>query len=84
MDHTNNTNNMNNVGTGCGESGCECLYCNGDNYDRYMSDHLSQMLNEINSVLPVPVRMDHDQIKGDEELYYKVIMRVARSALESN
>ena len=88
MDHTDNIDdndtNDTTVGKGCGQVGCVCTYCNNDNYDRYISDHLRQMLDEINSVLPEPVLSDHDQIKGDEELFYKVIMRVTRSILDPN
>ena len=60
---------------GCGRFGCDCPYCNSDNYDRYISDHLRQMLDEINFTLPEPVDINHDRIKGNEELYYKVINR---------
>lgn len=63
------------VSPGCGRFGCDCPYCNGDNYDRYISDHLRQMLDEINFTLSEPVDINHDRIKGDEELYYKVINR---------
>ena len=70
-------------GLGCGEAGCTCTYCNGDNFDRYMLDHVCQMLNEINRVLPEPISPDHDLIKGDEELFYKVIKRSVVDALSN-
>lgn len=62
-----------NIGLGCGRYGCDCPYCNGDNYDRYMGDHLRDILDEINRHLVCSVHIEDDKIKGNEELYYKVI-----------
>ena len=42
---------MNSIGLGCGRPGCTCEYCNGDNYDRYIGDHLRNILDELNTVL---------------------------------
>lgn len=61
------------ISPGCGRIGCDCPYCNGDNYDRYISDHLREMLNSLNFSLPNPININDDKIKGDEELYYHII-----------
>ncbi len=61
------------VSPGCGRIGCDCPYCNGDNYDRYISDHLREMLDGLNFTLSEPININDDQIKGDEELYYHII-----------
>jgi hypothetical protein len=75
------------VGIGCGVAGCQCTYCNGDNYDRYMLDHCVQMLNEINHSLDDPVNSDDARLyhndRFDEELFYKVIKRRVIHILES-
>ena len=65
---------MTSIGLGCGRLGCTCEYCNGDNYDRYISDHLRNILDELNTYLHSPVSIDDDKIKGNEEIYYSVIM----------
>ena len=61
------------ISPGCGRVGCDCPYCNGDNYDRYISDHLREMLDGLNITLSEPININDDQIKGDEELYYHII-----------
>ena len=61
------------ISPGCGRIGCDCPYCNGDNYDRYISDHLREMLDGLNFTLSEPININDDQIKGDEELYYHII-----------
>ena len=61
------------ISPGCGRIGCNCPYCNGDNYDRYISDHLREMLDGLNFTLSEPININDDQIKGDEELYYNII-----------
>ena len=61
------------ISPGCGRFGCDCPYCNGDNYDRYISDHLREMLDGLNFTLSEPININDDQIKGDEELYYNII-----------
>ena len=61
------------ISPGCGRFGCDCHYCNGDNYDRYISDHLREMLDGLNFTLSEPININDDQIKGDEELYYNII-----------
>ena len=61
------------ISPGCGRIGCNCPYCNGDNYDRYISDHLREMLDGLNFTLSEPININDDQIKGDEELYYHII-----------
>tara|TARA_B100001248_G_C27033888_1_gene297672 strand:- start:37 stop:294 length:258 start_codon:yes stop_codon:yes gene_type:complete len=61
------------ISPGCGRTGCDCPYCNGDNYDRYISDHLREMLDGLNFSLPNPININDDKIKGDEELYYHII-----------
>ena len=66
-----------NVGIGCGMVNCNCPYCNNDNYDRYIADHCSSMLDCINQTLREPVNINTPAINGDRERYYKVIMRVA-------
>ena len=65
---------MTSIGLGCGRHGCTCEYCNGDNYDRYIGDHLRNILDELNTYLHSPVSIDDDKIKGNEEIYYSVIM----------
>ena len=62
-----------NIGNGCGNVGCRCTYCNGDNYDRYMFDELSLIMEEINNSLERPIRIDDDNIKHNEEKYYVFI-----------
>ena len=62
-----------NIGNGCGNVGCRYTYCNGDNYDRYMFDQLSVIMEEINNSLERPIRIDDDNIKDNEEKYYVFI-----------
>ena len=55
---------MTSIGLGCGRPGCTCEYCNGDNYDRYIGDHLRNILDELNTYLHPPVSIDDDKIKS--------------------
>lgn len=72
------------ISPGCGRIGCDCPYCNGDNYDRYISDHLREMLNSLNFSLPNPININDDRIKGDEELYYHIIQDMVLESLTGN
>lgn len=69
------------ISPGCGRIGCDCPYCNGDNYDRYISDHLREMLDGLNFSLPNPININDDRIKGDEELYYHIIQDMILESL---
>ena len=71
------------ISPGCGRIGCDCPYCNGDNYDRYISDHLREMLDGLNFILSEPININDDQIKGDEELYYHIIQTKVLALLNS-
>ena len=55
----------------CGDNECKCTYCNNDNYDRYIGDHMRECLDNINRFLSKPVEKLNDV---DEERFYKMIM----------
>ena len=55
----------------CGDKECKCTYCNNDNYDRYIGDHMRECLDNINRFLSKPVEKLND---ADEERFYQMIM----------
>ena len=62
----------------CDNHDCKCTYCKGDNYDRYMKDHLSECLDNINRILENPISSDDPRLnlsgQFNEELFYNAIM----------
>lgn len=57
--------------SGCDDINCKCSYCNNDNYDRYIGDHMRECLDNINRFLSKPVEKLND---ADEERFYQMIM----------
>jgi len=65
----------------CDNSECKCTYCKGDNYDRYISDHLRQMMDTMNGYLIDSVNPKDERIDGEEH-FYKVVKNFVCGALD--
>lgn len=65
----------------CDNPDCKCSYCQNDNYDRYIGDHMREVLESINIFLNPPIKRE-DAI--DEEMFYRMIMYKAQEELNEN
>ena len=65
----------------CDDDKCECRYCKGDNYDRYIGDHLRECLDNINYCLEEEIDLNDPRCKNDEEIFYNAICRTAMGEL---
>ena len=65
----------------CDNIDCKCTYCNNDNYDRYIGDHMREVLDNINRFLIEPILK---QGVENEESFYNMIMYKAQEELLQN
>ena len=62
----------------CDNPDCKCTYCKNDNYDRYIGDHMRQVIHNINRFLKIPLKQDSFE---DEEMFYTAVMYNAQEQL---
>ena len=65
----------------CDDPKCKCNYCKNDNYDRYIGDHMREVLDNINRFLIEPITKEGVE---NEELFYEMIMYKAQEELLQN
>ena len=65
----------------CDNPDCKCNYCQNDNYDRYIGDHMREVLESINMFLKPLVKRED---ATDEEMFYSMIMYKAQEELNEN
>ena len=65
----------------CDDPKCKCNYCVNDNYDRYIGDHMREILDNINRFLIEPITKEGVE---NEELFYEMIMYKAQEELLQN
>jgi hypothetical protein len=69
------------MSNGCGDENCKCSYCNNDNYDRYISDHFREIVDNINRFLVHPLNRNDFH---DEEIFSTQVMYNAQEELRDN
>ena len=65
----------------CDDENCKCTYCQNDNYDRYISDHFREVVDNINRFLAHPLNRDDFY---DEEIFSTQVMYNAQEELRDN
>ena len=62
----------------CDNPDCKCTYCKNDNYDRYIGDHMREVIENINRFLRPPVREESFE---NEEMFFTAVMYNAQEQL---
>lgn len=66
----------------CDNQTCECTYCKGDNYDRYISDMLRENLDNIERFFIK--RLNRDDYNNEEAYYTEIMLQAQKELFKGN